>query len=50
MSLEKIFARIDEDGSGELTLQELIAGARKDADFQSRLRVMDAGRIHPGTA
>ncbi|CAE7574100.1 Cacna1h [Symbiodinium natans] len=39
--LQKIFDRVDEDGSGELTLSELIEGARKDAEFQSRLRVMD---------
>ncbi|CAE7436960.1 TIF3A1, partial [Symbiodinium sp. CCMP2456] len=40
-SLQKLFARIDGDGSGELTLQELIQGARRDPVFQSRLRVMD---------
>ncbi|CAE7619191.1 RH47, partial [Symbiodinium sp. CCMP2456] len=39
--LQKIFDRVDEDGSGELTLSELIEGARKDTEFQSRLRVMD---------
>eukprot|EP00435_Cladocopium_sp_Y103_P019287 s1155_g4.t1 len=39
--LQKIFDRVDEDGSGELTLSELIDGARKDPEFQSRLRVMD---------
>ena len=39
--LQKIFDRIDVDGSGQLTLEELIAGARSDPMFQSRLRVMD---------
>ena len=37
----KLFARIDKDGSGQLSLQELIEGARHDSGFQSRLRVMD---------
>lgn len=41
MSLAKLFARIDADGSGQVTLDELIEGARKDPIFQSRLRVMD---------
>ncbi|CAE7809304.1 TPC1 [Symbiodinium sp. CCMP2592] len=40
-ALQRLFARIDGDGSGELTLQELIQGARRDPVFQSRLRVMD---------
>ncbi|CAK9055615.1 unnamed protein product [Durusdinium trenchii] len=51
-SLAKLFKRIDKDGSGQLTLEarrafwgdwrlELIEGAERDADFQSRLRVMD---------
>ncbi|CAK9024595.1 Calcium-dependent protein kinase 1 (PbCDPK1) [Durusdinium trenchii] len=40
-ALAKLFARIDKDGSGQLTLQELIEGARDDSGFQSRLRVMD---------
>jgi len=39
--LEAIFQRIDEDGSGQLTFEELMEGARKDKEFQSRLRVMD---------
>jgi len=39
--LQRIFDRVDEDGSGELTLEELIEGARNDPEFQSRLRVMD---------
>lgn len=40
-SLGKLFERIDKDGSGQLTLQEMIEGARNDPGFQSRLRVMD---------
>ena len=40
-SLAKLFARIDTDGSGQLTIDELIEGAQRDADLQSRLRVMD---------
>ncbi|CAJ1394026.1 unnamed protein product [Effrenium voratum] len=40
-ALAKLFARIDIDGSGQLTLEELMTGARNDAAFQSRLRVMD---------
>ncbi|CAE7715655.1 Scn11a, partial [Symbiodinium pilosum] len=40
-ALGKLFARIDKDGSGQLSLQELIEGARHDSGFQSRLRVMD---------
>jgi len=39
--LERIFKQIDEDGSGELSLEELIQGARKVPEFRSRLRVMD---------
>ena len=39
--LAKLFDKIDKDGSGELTLQELVEGAREDPAFQSRLRVMD---------
>jgi len=39
--LAKLFARIDTDGSGQLTIDELIEGAQRDADLQSRLRVMD---------
>lgn len=39
--LQRIFDRVDEDGSGELTLEELIEGAKNDPEFQSRLRVMD---------
>ena len=33
-SLAKVFARIDSDGSGQLTLEELIEGAQMDSDFQ----------------
>ncbi|CAE7645481.1 Cacna1c [Symbiodinium sp. CCMP2592] len=40
-ALGKLFARIDKDGSGQLSLDELIRGARRDPVFQSRLRVMD---------
>lgn len=40
-ALAKLFKRIDKDGSGQLTLEELIQGARHDRAFQSRLRVMD---------
>jgi len=32
---------MDEDGSGLVSFEELVAGARKDPEFQSRLRVMD---------
>jgi len=39
--LENIFQRIDADGSGQVTFDELLEGARKDPEFQSRLRVMD---------
>ncbi|CAE8593206.1 unnamed protein product, partial [Polarella glacialis] len=39
--LQKIFDQIDEDGSGELSLEELMSGARTVPEFQGRLRVMD---------
>ncbi|CAJ1425816.1 unnamed protein product [Effrenium voratum] len=39
--LEEVFHRIDKTGTGELSLSELIDGARNDAVFRSRLRVMD---------
>eukprot|EP00435_Cladocopium_sp_Y103_P028072 s65_g7.t1 len=39
--LASIFQRIDKDGSGELTLAELVKGAREDSIFHSRLRIMD---------
>ena len=37
--LKAIFQRIDEDGSGQVTFEELVEGARKDKEFQSRPRV-----------
>jgi len=39
--LGKIFDRIDEDGSGELSFEELEQGARKVAEFRHWLRVLD---------
>mmetsp|Transcript_32604 Transcript_32604/g.76120 ORF Transcript_32604/g.76120 Transcript_32604/m.76120 type:complete len:641 (-) Transcript_32604:213-2135(-) len=39
--LKQLFQRIDKDGSGQLSLEELITGARRDPVLQSRLRVMD---------
>lgn len=39
--LQELFQRIDKDGSGQLSLEELITGARRDPVLQSRLRVMD---------
>eukprot|EP00435_Cladocopium_sp_Y103_P018509 s3024_g4.t1 len=39
--LSAIFQRIDKDGSGELTLPELVKGAREDLAFHSRLRILD---------
>mmetsp|Transcript_13170 Transcript_13170/g.23523 ORF Transcript_13170/g.23523 Transcript_13170/m.23523 type:complete len:676 (+) Transcript_13170:217-2244(+) len=39
--LEKVFAQIDKDGSGELDLEELIQGAKAVPEFRDRLRVMD---------
>lgn len=39
--LNKMFKKIDEDRDGEISLEELMAGARKVPEFQSRLRVMD---------
>ena len=39
--LQRMFERMDADGSGLLTLEELVEGARQDPEFQSRLRVMD---------
>jgi len=39
--LRRIFSKIDEDGSGELSFEELMHGARTVPEFQSRLRVMD---------
>ncbi|CAK9092127.1 unnamed protein product [Durusdinium trenchii] len=39
--LQKIFEEIDKDGTGELSYAQLLQGARKNPEFQSRLRVMD---------
>eukprot|EP00435_Cladocopium_sp_Y103_P000658 s3421_g1.t1 len=39
--LERMFNRIDLEGCGQLSLEQLVEGARKDHEFQSRLRVMD---------
>ncbi|CAE8615002.1 unnamed protein product [Polarella glacialis] len=39
--LQKVFFKIDEDGSGELSLDELRNGARTNPEFRDRLRVMD---------
>ncbi|CAE8627945.1 unnamed protein product, partial [Polarella glacialis] len=39
--LRKMFAKIDEDGSGELSLEELTNGAKTHPEFRDRLRVMD---------
>ena len=39
--LQKMFDRMDEDKSGRVSFEELVEGARKDPEFQSRLRVMD---------
>lgn len=39
--LQRMFDRMDADGSGCVTFEELVEGARADAEFQSRLRVMD---------
>lgn len=43
--LERIFNRIDVEKSGHLSLEKLVDGARKDAEFQSRLRVMDIDEV-----
>ncbi|CAE8674086.1 unnamed protein product [Polarella glacialis] len=39
--LQKIFDQIDEDGSGELSLDEVLLAAKTHPEFKSRLRVMD---------
>ncbi|CAE8622844.1 unnamed protein product [Polarella glacialis] len=39
--LQKIFDQIDEDGSGELNLDEVLLAAKSNSEFKSRLRVMD---------
>lgn len=43
--LQKIFERLDIKQKGELTLDELLEGARRDPEFQSRLRVMDIDEV-----
>eukprot|EP00435_Cladocopium_sp_Y103_P037723 s2715_g10.t1 len=43
--LQKIFDRIDVQKKGLLTLDDIMAGARTDAEFQSRLRVMDIDEV-----
>lgn len=40
-ALGKLFARMDRDRSGKLTLSELMEGAQSDSEFRGRLRVMD---------
>lgn len=42
---KKIFDRIDVNKKGLLTLEDIMAGARTDAEFQSRLRVMDIDEV-----
>lgn len=46
--LKKMFDRIDKDGEGQLSLEQLMSGARNDAELQSRLKVMDIdeGDLH----
>jgi len=39
--LQKLFQRIDGNSDGELSFEELMNGASRDPEFQSRLRVMD---------
>ncbi|CAE7221120.1 dis32, partial [Symbiodinium sp. CCMP2456] len=39
--LQKLFDRMDANNDGELCFEELMAGAGRDPEFQSRLRVMD---------
>eukprot|EP00930_Biecheleria_cincta_P096301 TRINITY_DN88171_c0_g1_i1.p1 TRINITY_DN88171_c0_g1~~TRINITY_DN88171_c0_g1_i1.p1 ORF type:complete len:607 (-),score=118.06 TRINITY_DN88171_c0_g1_i1:91-1911(-) len=38
---KRIFQSIDSDGSGDVSLEELKKGAENQAEFRSRLRVMD---------
>merc|ERR1719506_2797208 len=40
-SLERIFRQVDADGSGALSLDELLKGAEDVTEFQQKLRVMD---------
>lgn len=44
-TLRKIFERIDDDSSGTVTFTELMEGARKDPELQSRLAVMDIDEV-----
>ena len=37
-----MFRRIDEDESGLVTFEELLEGARKDKEFQSRREIPSA--------
>jgi len=43
--LRKMFDRLDVEGHGEVTLDDLVKGARQDPEFQSRLRVMDIDEV-----
>ncbi|CAJ1380107.1 unnamed protein product, partial [Effrenium voratum] len=43
--LQRVFDRIDVNMDGRLTLEELMEGARKDPELQSRLRVMDIDEV-----
>ena len=43
--LGQMFKKVDADGDGELSLQELIQGAEKVPEFQNRLRVMDIDAV-----
>ena len=37
----RIFNRIDRERKGNLTLEDIMEGAQRDPEFQSRLRVME---------
>lgn len=39
--LQRVFDKIDEDKSGDVSLDELMTGAKSTPEFRSRLRVMD---------
>ena len=41
-----IFRRIDEDGSGQVTFEELLEGARKDKEFQSRQGGLSPSQVY----
>eukprot|EP00930_Biecheleria_cincta_P036637 TRINITY_DN25106_c0_g1_i1.p1 TRINITY_DN25106_c0_g1~~TRINITY_DN25106_c0_g1_i1.p1 ORF type:complete len:646 (+),score=99.24 TRINITY_DN25106_c0_g1_i1:39-1940(+) len=41
IGLRKIFKMVDQDDDGELSLEELVAGARRVPEFRNRLRAMD---------